>query len=92
MTEFFARLFEHDGTLQSFDGEDDVHAPDEYIHKFVKMESGSIAFVEVATDKAGPWALWRVECVAREYGFLALLTARCAESEARAELAKLGVS
>ncbi len=90
-TEFWGRLLERPETLRNFDEEAD-HAPDEYIRRFVRMDAGAIAFVEVCTDKAGPWALWRVECLTAGEGVTMLLTARCTEAEAKAELRKLGVS
>jgi hypothetical protein len=91
MTEFFGRLLGRPQTLHSFDEDSAEHAPDEYVRKFVRMDEGSVAFIEVATDKAGPWALWRVECIEVASGFLAMFTARCTEAEAKKELAKLGV-
>lgn len=91
MTEFFGRLLARPETLQSFDEETSEHAPDEYVRKFVRMGEGDLVFIEVSTDKAGPWSLWRVQCIEVASGFLAMFTARCTETEARAELAKLGV-
>lgn len=91
MTEFFGRLLERPETLQSFDEDSAEHAPDEYVRKFVRMDEGCLAFVEVSTDKAGPWSLWRVECLEVASGFLAMFTARCTEEEAKRELAKHGV-
>lgn len=89
MSQFWGQLFGNAESLRSFEEQEEEHAPDEYFREFVRAEEGAVAFVEVARDMLGPWTLWRVECVSEKP--LMLLTAKCTEDEAKAELtAELG--
>lgn len=88
--QFYGRVLHYPETLRVFENEDDVTAADEYARKFIAMEDGSVAFVEITRDESGPWHLWRVECVGFECylgnKLSVFLTARSTESEALAEI------
>jgi hypothetical protein len=81
---FYGRLFRREGTLESFFANDDLTAPDEYVHKFVRMTQGDVSFVEVSENEKGPWTLWRVESVFDEAGVY--FTVKSTESEFDNEL------
>jgi len=73
-------------TLKSLTVDDETIVPDEYVHRFMKMEQGSVAFIEVKKDKYKHWTLWRVECIADKGGLL-FFTAQCTKEQADKELA-----
>jgi hypothetical protein len=88
MTPFWGRLLQRPDTVRMFETDDELSAPDKYISLFVGMGHGSVAFVEVSEHELGPWKLWRVECIAKGRLATTLLTARCSQAEALAELAR----
>lgn len=84
MIQFWGRLLGKDETRRSIEAEEEIDVPDEYFREHVRAERGAVAFVEVAVGDFGPWVLWRVECVNQRP--LLLVTIRCTEEEAKAEL------
>ena len=80
---FFGRKLWCPETLREFEAHSAIVAPDEYVYNFVNTMGEGTVFVEVSPSKEGPFELWKVEIIPIfENGPLALLTARCTESDA----------
>jgi hypothetical protein len=80
------RQAQHDRRVDLEDDDSDENAADEYVHKYVNLEVGGVAYVEVSDYVDGPWELWRVEGALGVGRALAMVTTRATYEQARKEI------